>query len=396
MTSLAPAGFDPADIEPPPLRERPRPIVALALDVAGRCNLACRYCAESATQPRHRPGMSEAVLEQALSLLQPTLPLDLAPSIRLGSGEPLLAAPLLRRLDDQLKARRDAGLPVPEVFITTNGTLLHADTLDWLVATGWNVKISLDGPASVHDRWRVTARGRGTHAQVAEAARELARRIPRRFAVSAVLCRGNDPAEVFAAIAELGVRRIELVPVAHEDPAIIPDAADLTRYGQIVDDYATRFADAEPGLPELVRVINAARRGMGYDLQRVACGAGRNFYGVGPDGSLYPCFRFVGVDAYRLGDVDTGPQAQALERFQAGPGRPYEQRTDCAGCWAAPLCGGPCFAEAELLGPGDGRPFASHCDYMRADAAAATALVQRTRAQDPERLLGLLGELADV
>ncbi len=391
----APAGFDPEDIAPPAMRDREWPINSLALDLSGRCNLACRYCAESATQPKHRRRMTETVLDAALDQLAGEPDVNQFKSIRLGSGEPLLAGSLLRRLDRRLKQLATEGRAVPQVFITTNGTRLDRETREWLIGTGWQVKISLDGPAHVQDRWRVTAKGGPTYAQVAEVVAELARRIPDRFSVTAVLCRGNEPKEVFDAIAALGVRRIEMVPVAHHRQEILPDQADRARYRDFVLAYAGDYASGPNGQPELVRVINAARRVMGYDVKSVTCGAGRNFLGVGPEGDLFPCFRFVGLDQFVVGDVQRGPSARALRAFRSKAGRSYEYRERCHGCWAAPLCGGPCFAEAELFGPGAGAPFDGHCHYVKADSMAAVTLVEKLRKTDPERLLDLLAGLVE-
>jgi uncharacterized protein len=395
-----PPGFDAADIVPPPLVERARPVVSLALDLAGRCNIACRYCAEASTQPRHRPFMSEQALDRALALLMPQGRPRPGSTIRLGSGEPLLALPLLKRLAARLAALDCAQDERPRVFLTTNGTLADAATRDWLVASGWQVKVSLDGPPGVHDRWRVGADGGGTYARVAEVVVDLARRMPQRLSVTAVLCCGSDPREVFAGIEALGVRRIELVPAVHDDAAIAPDEDDALRYAAFAEAWTQRWIAAGPDgqaarPPELVRLVNIARRVMGYDVNRVACGAGRNFYGVGHDGALYPCFRFVGLGEHRLGETARGPDAAAVREFCAGAGRPYERRAACRACWAAPLCGGPCFATAELLGPGGGEPYAVQCRYIRADARAAAGLVERLRAADPARLLDLLGALAE-
>jgi uncharacterized protein len=391
-----PYGFDFADIAPSPLEERDWRVHSLALDLSGRCNLACRYCAESATLPVNRPSMTEEVLDRAMDLLKESPQPGAHKSIRLGSGEPMLAKSLIRRIDQRLRQDYPVGCNVPQVFITTNGTLLDRATRDWLVQTGWNVKISLDGPAAIHDRWRITPHGSPTYAKVASAAADLAERIPERFSVSAVLSRNNDPAEVLSAIAGLGVRRIDMVPVGHPDTAILPDAKDVLRYCDVAREYAERFAAGEENLPDLVRIINAARRVMGYDVKRIVCGAGRTFLGVGPDGRLYPCFRFIGIESFCLGNLFQGVSSRALKEFRQNAGGPYDRREDCRKCWASPLCGGPCFAEAALMGAGDGRPLALHCKYVKANAEAAIALVQETRRQDPERLLKLLDGLVKI
>ena len=369
-------------------QENPFILTALALDVAGRCNLRCRYCAEAATQPYRRP-MSEETLRSALGLLFSDGQPRAGCSIRLGSGEPLLALPLLRQLAKFVKQQ---GGSRPAVFLTTNGTLATKEVRDWLVASGWYVKLSLDGPQSVHDRWRVTSRGTGTFRKVAQAVADLAQRTPDRFSVTAVLCRGADPEEVFRTIESLGVQRIELVPVAHHDGKIIPSIKDIKRYRGFVENYARRYLeDREAGkIPSLVRFESCVRKAMGYNLQSVPCGAGRSLVGVGADGELYPCFRFIGIPSYRLGHLSTGFDRNASSAFQLGPGRPLEKRASCLRCWAAKLCGGPCFACSEMFGPGNGQPLPFHCAYIRADARSAVWLVEALRKQTPERLLSFL------
>jgi uncharacterized protein len=342
-------------------------------------------------------GMRPETLEAAWAFLFPDGTTRRGTSIRFGSGEPLLAYPLLRRLGEMIRERGGAGpTDRPDVFLTTNGTLVDAEVGDWLASSGWHIKISLDGPQPIQDSWRVKPNGRGTFAVVSSAVANLARRIPDRFSVTAVLCRGADPQQVFDAIAGFGVRRIELVPVAHHDTLVRPAAVDVKRYGAFVRDYARRYIESDVGdePPVLVRFADCVARVMGYDNRRVACGAGRTFFGVDADGDLYPCFRFIGVTPYRLGSVSTGLDADAVAGFWRGPGRPYERRVPCSQCWAAPLCGGPCFACAEMFGAADGLPMPAHCAYILADARAAVWLVSQLRRHCPRRLLSLLPRTA--
>ena len=387
-SQASPPGFNPGDIVPPPLHDGPWAVSSIALDVSGRCNLACRYCAESGTQPA-RPAISEETLKAALQLLSTQQPTGTR-SIRLGSGEPLLALPRLRQISEF--AERFQG-PRPLTFVTTNGTLATEEVRDWLVEAGWNVKISLDGPKAIQDNWRVSPSGGGTFDLISEAVIDLTRRLPpNRFSVTAVLCRGTDPGEAFEGIAALGVQRIELVPVVHSDPSMLPDRDDIAKYEQFVMAYARRHleSDGRADIPELAQFKRYVLRLMGYDLWRTTCGAGRNFVGVGSDGAIYPCFRFIGVERYRIGQLGDGIDQQAALAFQRDAGRAYDQRAACRECWAAPLCGGPCFACAEMFGLGDGAPIPFHCAYELADAKAAVWLVDQLRQHDPDRLLAFL------
>lgn len=378
---------------PPPLRNGPWRLSAVALDVAGACNLSCRYCAETATQPR-RERMSAKTLNAAWRMLFPEGTPWRGSSIRLGSGEPLLAFDLLKRLAELIAQNGGcAAEDRPAVFLTSNGTLAGKEVRDWLVTSGWHVKLSLDGPSFIHDRWRVTRSGKGTFSQVSAAVEELASRMPDRFSVTAVLCRGTDPKVAFQAIADLGLRRIELVPAAHRDESILPGRKELKLYQRFVNDYARQYRDArETKLPTLVRFEACVQRILGYNRCRVPCGAGRTFVGVGPGGDLYPCFRFVGIDTYRLGHLPDGLDSHAVSIFEQGAGRGYEQRTPCKRCWAAPLCGGPCFAVAEMFGKSPGASLEVHCGYTRATIKSAQWLVDQLRLRDPQSLLKFLPE----
>ncbi len=385
-----PTGFDPQDVAPRQTGDEPLPLLSIAVDVSGRCNMACRYCAETASQPERR-AMSAEVMEAAIRLLVKNPAAGVRPSIRIGSGEPLLALSLLRRLEATLE---DSSVPI-DVSITTNGTLLDDEVADWLAATGWRVKISLDGPQEVHDLWRQRRTGRPSYRHVARAVDRMMERCPERLSVAAVLCRGTDPNVVFESIAELGVRRIELIPVAFrpapDEEDIRPMLDDVARYQTFVDKYADAVAaDGPDEHPTLVRFEETVLFLMGYGNPVVPCGAGRSFAGVGPDGALYPCFRFAGLPEYRIGDIESGLDSTAKAAFVADAGRISKLRPHCEICWAAPLCGGPCFSVAEFFGPGDGAPDELHCAYKLADARAAFRLVSDLRDNNPERLVSFL------
>jgi uncharacterized protein len=388
-----PVGFVPLDVMPPPLYQGKWPLKALAFDLSGGCNLACRYCAEAASQPKRNP-MSEKVLEAALDMLFPGGRMGEHISLRFGSGEPLLEFSSMKMIDKRIeKMRGSNGSQKPEFFLTTNGTLINKEVAEWLISSSWNVKISFDGPKSVHDSWRVFPDNGGSHDVIRPVIKKLARKIGERFSVTAVLCRGTNPKEVFNDIAGMGVNRIELVPVVHHNISWLPNSYDLESYKLFLQDYVKRFLKGEGSIPILTRLAEKVRRVMGYGNARIPCGSGRSFYGIGPEGTIYPCFRFVGLDDYALGDVFSGIDDKLVSAFRSGPGRGYEERIPCQTCWAAPLCGGPCFSCAELFGPGKGRPIAIHCAYVRADAEAATRLVDELRKKNPQRLLSFLPEI---
>ncbi|MGB9175185.1 MAG: radical SAM protein [Methanoregula sp.] len=382
--------FDPACVCPDDslqVNARSYPVRSLALDISGNCNLQCLYCAESSTLPARQP-MGEEVLHRSLDLLFSDSPENCAVSVHLGSGEPLLRPSLVRTIGEIAREHKAKSSRPVDLYLTTNGTLLDDPLIANLHEYGWNLKISIDGPAKVHDRFRLDKTGGPSFDRVCRAIRQVVPIMGDTFSTTSVLCHGTDPSSVFYFLAGLGVRRIELVPVAlANNPALRLDESDLLAYRQFMADYVRRLALGED-LPTHIRFKKRLQRVMGYFNTSIACDASRTFLAVGPDGTLYPCFRFAGLPEYALGHLDTGVDNERRARFTAGTGRPYQART-CAGCWVSPICGGPCFAVADLMC--GGQPDPVFCAIARAETEAALYLAEVLREQSPEILLDLAG-----
>jgi uncharacterized protein len=400
-----PPGFKPDYITAPPLEEKQWEVRSLAIDLSGTCNMRCRYCAEAVTMPQRRL-MSEDTFDAAWRFLFPNgIEAAIAEpdtrkksySIHMGSGEPLLNFPLMKKLRERVDQARSEGLNNFHVHITTNAVLLDKEIMDWLIDSGWVVKISIDGPPAIHDKWRVLPGDKGTYEQAAGVLTYLAEKIPDRLVACAVLCRGNDPGEVFTHLESMGAKRIDLLPVAHSDESIIPGPEDIENYKKFIMDYAARYLGDEDKKPGALvnHFCFCMMRLMGYNKARLVCSAGRYYLGVDPEGDIYPCGRLLGIDEYRLGTITGGLEPDARKAFLKDAGRPYDRREPCSYCWAAPLCCGPCFACAEMFGPGKGNPVEYQCAYMIADAQAAVFLYNQLKDDNPEALFEFLPGVID-
>ena len=147
--------------------------------------------------------------------------------------------------------------------------------------------------------------------------------------------------------------------------------SDIKSYRKFIEAYVQKLANDQT-VPINIRFHNRLLRILGYKNSRTPCGAGRNFFASGPTGEIYPCFRFIGIERYKLGDL-TGIRKERVQSFIKNSGRPYAQREKCRECWAAPLCGGPCFACADLFGLGS--PLPQFCEMILVESEAAIWLV---------------------
>ena len=143
---------------PPALRPR-----LVILQPTALCNLNCGYC--YLPDRRDRSLMPDVILEKTASFV---FACDLHPEIEFlwHAGEPLAAGlSFYRRAFSLLAERAPKGLRIRHT-IQTNGTLLNPKWCELFREYQVDIGLSVDGPAEIHDRVRVTWAGAGTHAKV--------------------------------------------------------------------------------------------------------------------------------------------------------------------------------------------------------------------------------------
>jgi uncharacterized protein len=165
--------------------------------IAARCNLNCTYCYEFnlADQTwRDSPAlMSIKVFEDLLLRVKRHCVNSQQKTIHFSfhGGEPCLVGPNRFR-EFCTKARSFLnGLEV-KVSLQTNGTLLNEEWAEVLLENEVNVGISLDGPKTVNDAFRIDHRGRGSYDRV-QAGIEILNKAKVSFGVLTVIQLGADP-----------------------------------------------------------------------------------------------------------------------------------------------------------------------------------------------------------
>ncbi|MCU0307377.1 MAG: anaerobic sulfatase maturase [Thermoleophilia bacterium] len=146
-----------------------QPFHLLAKPTGAQCNLDCAYCfflSKELLYPDSRFRMDDATLERYLrQLIEAHAGL---PEVVVAwqGGEPTLMGLDFFRRSVEIAARHlEPGQRVLHT-LQTNATLIDAEWAAFLADAGFLVGVSIDGPADVHDAFRVTRGGRGTHAQV--------------------------------------------------------------------------------------------------------------------------------------------------------------------------------------------------------------------------------------
>lgn len=89
-----------------------------------------------------------------------------------------------------------------------------------------------------------------------------------------------------------------------------------------------------------------------------------NTFAIGPDGNIYPCYRFVGMPEYVMGNVRDHPEMDDLMQSDAGKlmsrFKDYVD-TACGGCQHIRYCRGGCPYNAMAPTPGEIQGVDPHC-----------------------------------
>ncbi len=340
-------------------------IGSLTAFVTSGCNFSCAYCyAQTASGAGAGGHMSFETGRRLLDLLLAGA--DRRREIRFHflGGEPLLNMPVITRLIDHGRTHASKLGKRIRFGLTTNGALLTEELVRYFLAHQVGVTVSLDGPQDVHDALRSTARGRGTYSDVLQAVTPLLRARPTRARVT-ITRRCLDITRIVEHLLRAGFAEVGVSPVQSSEPDLALRDEDHAR---ILDEYrslADRYLEeARHGrvygfanLANLLRQIHAGR-GQAYP-----CGAGIQLFAADVDGTLYPCHRFAGLEAYALGDqergIDRDRQARWLRQARV------DSRPDCRCCWARYICGGGCYHLTVTALGNVTRKTASLCPHLR-------------------------------
>jgi uncharacterized protein len=143
-----------------------RKLDSLILQLTQDCNFRCKYClySEERYMKQRTHSQKNMTWETARKAVDFFLDHSVDSQHRyvgFYGGEPLLRFDLLKKIVDYTEDRLK-GKPLT-YNITTNGSLLTDEIVDYFILHNINTMISIDGPQEVHDKNRVLKSGEGTY-----------------------------------------------------------------------------------------------------------------------------------------------------------------------------------------------------------------------------------------
>jgi uncharacterized protein len=306
-------------------------IVVLNLD----CNLACPYCYEESFR-----GKSYMNAETATLLVETVRRdrIERGQTVRLTfyGGEPLLSLDLIRAIALPLREAAQKRGVAFSFSLVTNGTLLNRACAEELVTVGLSgAKITLDGPAELHNRSRPYASGSGSYEAIVRNVLAVHEIVPLQLGgnftrdnyrdfprmLDDLLSRGVDPARVgtmlFAPVVpksgERGVSDFNAGCTCTYEPWLMEAGVWL------------REETLKRGFPAPKPKLSACMVELDHEVV------------ITLDGSYFKCPAFMGYPELRIGSLSEG-----ILDYRQSHSRDLWKTAECLECAYLPICFGGC------------------------------------------------------
>ncbi len=371
--------------------------------------------------------MSPEVLERFIREYIESQPTEIV-SFAWQGGEPTLCGVDFFQQAVALQKRYANGRTI-ENSLQTNGTLLDDEWGAFLSANGFLVGISVDGPRSIHDRYRQSFSDKGSFDAVMRGLEVLKRH---RVEFNTLTCvhAGNEkrPEDIYRFLRGIGARFQQYIPIVERRPVAVERLAGhqhggppslrasapwendpLSRvsswsvspegYGNFLVTLFNRWVRKDVGNHYIQLFDTALGKWLGIDDGGLCyfapeCG---NALAMESDGSVYSCDHYVYPEngLGRIGDKALGSMAHSRRQQEFGAQKSECLPEVCVRCPVRFACNGDCPKHRFMLDP-EGKPglsylcpaykqFFTHIDpYMRIMASL------RKAGREPAEIVELL------
>lgn len=357
------------DFDTAPREVAHSPISTLVLTLTTGCNLGCTYCyRDDLTSPAKAAVMEEATARRAIDLLlRESTGHDRVNLVFFG-GEPTTRFASIRALVPYAEAQAEKSGKAIDFSLTTNASLLTDEMIAFFQAHRFGISVSMDGDEEIHDRYRITIGGKGTHRHVSKNVRRLlAACTARPVAARVTLSGGNtEVARIYRHLHdELGFTEVGFAPAtAGNDSPLGLDEHEMRTVIDAMKALGREYtAQAKRGFRHGFSNMNQLMQDLYNGTRKsVPCGAGIGLLAVGVEGRLALCHRFTGTSFPSFGDVNAGIAQTELSAFLT---QAQSRHPACQGCSARSICSGGCYHESYVRHGTALSPTFSQCDFIR-------------------------------
>ncbi|HOJ09024.1 MAG TPA: thioether cross-link-forming SCIFF peptide maturase [Clostridiales bacterium] len=342
---------------------------AMCLHVSHDCNMRCRYCfASKGDFGSGRKLMDVETGKKAIDFLIKNSGKRRNLEVDFFGGEPLMNFDVMKDIVSYAREKEQEYNKNFRFTVTTNALLLDKDKMDYINENFVNVVLSLDGRKEINDKMRVRVDNSGTYSHIIQKIKDMAEsRNQENYYVRGTYTRENiDFSNDVLHLADEGFKQVSVEPVV---------AAAGSGYDIREEDLPEIKAEYEKLALEYVNRNNS---GSGFnffhfmiDLEHgpcaekryKGCGSGFEYIAVTPEGDIYPCHQFVGIDEFKMGNVyDGNIDDKIVCTFKNCN---ITSKDECSRCWAKFYCGGGCAANAFNFNKDINKPYKVGCELEK-------------------------------
>jgi len=296
-------------------------------------------------------------------------------------GEPLLNMDLIRHLILYgIEKAKSEGKKI-QFSMTSNGTLFTDRIVDFLNEHRVSVLVSMDGPKQVQNMNRPFRSGKGSFDAIKSNIQKLLATRPT-LTARATLTRDCMSLKVLVdGLRDVGFQYVHIEPVTPDKNCSFAlsekDFKTLKKeYDHLGEIFLENVSSGTPfGFSNILRTLSAI---YSSSVRHYPCGAGKNLMAVDPNGSIYLCHRFTGMEEFSLGTVYDPDFSLQKKIFEAH----VDARDECRTCWARHLCGRGCWYENYIYTGHIDEPYSAKCDLFKHVAALSMVIFSKLHEKD--------------
>lgn len=329
----------------------------VSLFVTYQCNMCCVYCHEQYGKKITSDFMTIDVAKKAIDWTFDMNDGKSALLFRFHGGEPLLNYPIIKESIAYIKSLKSTQ-PI-NFQITTNCSLLTDEIINDIASEGIDLTISFDGPPEYQRKNRIMKNGLDSYTIVVDKIRKVVKRIPN-VTINATLWDNADEDLVKKEITELGIKNFYIsTAFNHHSFEGLMENTTTTKKILPMREYSFDFDSMKDLVKKIIFAIqyrdkDAVKRLCNCDFyirmifknniltrKPISCDAGKSYLAIGPEGKIYPCNRFSGLEPFCMGSIFSSEplQYKCFEQSQ------LLENKECSNCFANIYCGGICMYE---------------------------------------------------
>lgn len=345
------------------------PIKSMCLNIAHNCNLRCGYCFASQGDFGHgKKLMSYEVGKKAIDFLFANSAKRRNLEIDFFGGEPLMNFDTVKELVVYARSLEKDHNKNFRFTITTNGLLLDKEKIDFINKEMSNVVLSIDGRQEINDRYRINSKGAGCYETIVPKFKQLVEeRGDKEYYVRGTYTRHNtDFSKDVEHLFSLGFDQVSIEPaVTDKDYEYSITAEELPAIFKEYEYLAGIMLDHKKKGDKLnfFHFMLDLDQGPCVYKRLRGCSCGNEYIAVTPEGDIYPCHQFVGIDNKKMGNALDGSFDQKLKEDFAGA--TVYSKDECKNCWAKFYCSGGCNANNYLYEGSIRKPHKISCEIER-------------------------------